>query len=537
MGEFYCSINVRSSDADGVAALLPDFAPQSILPGWVTAAVPQFDAPDAQKAAKRLSKALPQPVLTTFYFDDDFVDFTLFFGGKTVARHAVSTLDEFPAQEGKSKAWAKQLGLSADDEKTLKLIFKEPSPEVCIRLMECLLRCPLCVFPDGEADYVPTEVSFLTDYAAAKTAKLKNLTKLRLLDEIDCFAPSRQLPYLFTSDTSIGGSGKLRKLSGGSMHELCELHLPGHYEECIYGSTPYGGICAAVFSEYRDPSDSEYTLYIIDEHGDCLDRLALGEFAPSCLTVIDDSRVMVDIACRNFRTHETEWRLDSDLNCGHQTHSYRLSDGRVFVNDYCLDGSVHWYCLDADGGDLCVLDGDDERVGSLLTIDGSEIYSYRDGVVRCLDSRLELLWEAEIGDPSENALCGVIDPDTKMLYFLSFSGCYRLKAFRIPERKVTATRLFGQNSDFRLQSFLPGVGPICGTGIGSAEVLNASLETVSRHKLKGIFGLDAPGCFMPSDGKTYLLSPLPLPSDEDIPFTEICAHASPERVYVYEFSK
>ena len=65
MGEFYCSINVRSSDADGVAALLPDFAPQSILPGWVTAAVPQFDAPDAQKAAKRLSKALPQPVLTT----------------------------------------------------------------------------------------------------------------------------------------------------------------------------------------------------------------------------------------------------------------------------------------------------------------------------------------------------------------------------------------------------------------------------------------------------------------------------------------
>lgn len=52
MGEFYCSINVRSSDADGVAALLPDFAPQSFLPGWVTAAVPQFDAPDAQKAAK-----------------------------------------------------------------------------------------------------------------------------------------------------------------------------------------------------------------------------------------------------------------------------------------------------------------------------------------------------------------------------------------------------------------------------------------------------------------------------------------------------
>ena len=26
-------------------------------------------------------------------------------------------------------------------------------------------------------------------------------------------------------------------------------------------------------------------------------------------------------------------------------------------------------------------------------------------------------------------------------------------------------------------------------------------------------------------------------ADEDIPFTEICAHASPERVYVYEFSK
>lgn len=26
-------------------------------------------------------------------------------------------------------------------------------------------------------------------------------------------------------------------------------------------------------------------------------------------------------------------------------------------------------------------------------------------------------------------------------------------------------------------------------------------------------------------------------ADEDIPFTQICAHASPERVYVYEFSK
>ena len=56
MGEFYCSINVRSSDAGGVAALLPDFAPQSILPGWVTAAVPQFDAaePDRAKTEKQI---------------------------------------------------------------------------------------------------------------------------------------------------------------------------------------------------------------------------------------------------------------------------------------------------------------------------------------------------------------------------------------------------------------------------------------------------------------------------------------------------
>lgn len=79
MGEFYCSINVRSSDAGGVAALLPDFAPQSILPGWVTAAVPQFDAPDAQKAAKRLSKALPQPTTNSIETADCAVSLDVVF--------------------------------------------------------------------------------------------------------------------------------------------------------------------------------------------------------------------------------------------------------------------------------------------------------------------------------------------------------------------------------------------------------------------------------------------------------------------------
>ena len=89
--------------------------------------------------AKRLSKAMPHPVLATEYFDDDFVEFALYRGGKRVARHIPAEFEDIARSPGKPGAWAEQLGLSMETRKILEILFKETSPEVSLHLLECAL--------------------------------------------------------------------------------------------------------------------------------------------------------------------------------------------------------------------------------------------------------------------------------------------------------------------------------------------------------------------------------------------------------------
>ena len=187
MGSKFCNFNVYGGELAAVERLCPGLGIRAAVPGWITAACDDGDWDAMRKTARRLSKTLSCPVLYTEYFDDDFVDFSVYRDGKRAARHVPAEYEGFPRVPGKPRAWGELFGLSPEAEKTLRTVFGETNPERSLRLLECVLGCPLWV--DGEflGDIELPDSAYLETYLAQKAAekKIKNVTKLTLLDTQD----------------------------------------------------------------------------------------------------------------------------------------------------------------------------------------------------------------------------------------------------------------------------------------------------------------------------------------------------------------
>ena len=100
MGSKFSNLNVYGADPAAVEALCPGAAVRSLAGNWVTAAGGYPEWGTAQKEAKRLSGTLPCPVLSTEYFEDNYVESTAAANG----RHAMSPpgTRDFPVPRGKA---------------------------------------------------------------------------------------------------------------------------------------------------------------------------------------------------------------------------------------------------------------------------------------------------------------------------------------------------------------------------------------------------------------------------------------------------
>ena len=86
MGSKFCNLNVYGGDLAAVEAQCPGLAARAVVHGWITAAGDdETDWGEVRKLAKCLSKEYT--VLYTEYFDDDYVDFSVYRDGRRAARH------------------------------------------------------------------------------------------------------------------------------------------------------------------------------------------------------------------------------------------------------------------------------------------------------------------------------------------------------------------------------------------------------------------------------------------------------------------
>lgn len=136
---------------------------------WITATSPVFEWGNTQKFAKDLSKYLSCPVLSTEYFDDDFVEFALYCCGKLVTKHIPVTYEDFKKKKANTRKLMECLSLNIVEEASLKKLLAVDDCEESVHLMESYLGCPIFGIKDGwPPESAPDRTVFET-FAGGKT--------------------------------------------------------------------------------------------------------------------------------------------------------------------------------------------------------------------------------------------------------------------------------------------------------------------------------------------------------------------------------
>ena len=492
MGSKFCNLNVFGGDRDAVKRLCAGYTVKAQAQSWVTVMSRDLEWGMAQKEARRLSKAILQPVLSTEYFDDDYVEFGVYLGGKRVARHVPAEYEGFPRVLGKSGAWAAQFGLSQSDEKALQVIFKETSPEASLRLLECVLGCPL--WPDPEApdgSFLPDQ-SYLTEYLERKKAerKIRNQTKLTLLDEVSGdFGHLVSYPAIRTEPKN--------QISVWEIHE--NMFRKIFQREANGGAAPYracahGGdrFLLTFFAHNSDQS------YIFSHSGEILDT-----FQPSFLygSFLDHDRVFLDGTVWNLRTHRQEWRMDAADTAYGIEPPVRLRDGRcVIVYDIRGDKQLESYLMTflPDSSEQVKIRLDSYCHWSHPLVSGDAVFLGCGDRVVCYNGALEEQWDIPLSTGVGQLGKAFLDEVTRTLYLSTYD---RVTASDLEKRQVSAVRRIPESEECYLHDLFPGVGPIMLTGDSSFQVWDQTLTPISRHRTKGVINQ-----VVHQNGSVYLLT-------------------------------
>lgn len=513
MGSKFCNLNVYSGGLAAVEAQCPGLAARAVVPGWITAAGDdETDWGEVRKLAKRLSKEYT--VLYTEYFDDDYVDFSVYRDGRRAARHVPAEYEGAPRAAGKPRAWAELFGLSPEMEKALRTVFQETSPERSLRLLECVLGCPLWV--DGEflADAQPPEPDYLRDYLAQKAAekKIRNATKLTLLDEQEGnFSETYPLLRREEGDPKYerfddGNRKSVWAVRDGRLRRLFERELPGAVKTVLERE----GILLVLLNQavaipeentrctsYRN----HYWAWLLSEDGTLRDTVDLGEEDVPQGVFLDRDQLFLNRGCYDLRTRRWEWLLEEGLTVEDWVRPCRLAGGRLALR--------------------CYHRGGEEAVRSYLTTllpDGSEratrelprdywdggILAYGDGLLLNLgrelvyyDAYLTERWRVEI---RKNFFYDEMQLDevSEILYLYDYG---RVISFDLRQHRIRAERQLAAGEHCFLHGVLPGVGAVMLVGDSTIQVWDADLKLISRHRTKGAITR-----FLRQDGKTFLLT-------------------------------
>ena len=505
MGSKFCNLNIYHGDLAAVEAQCPGLAARAVVPGWISAAGDdETDWGEIRKLAKRMSK--DGTVLYTEYFDDDYVDFSVYRDGRRAARHVPAEYEGAPRAAGKPRAWAELFGLSPEMEKALRTVFQETSPERSLRLLECVLGCPLWVDGAFLADAQPPEPDYLRDYLAQKAAekKIRNATKLTLLDEqVGDFDYTYPLLRWEADDRK-----SIWAIREGKLRKLFERELPGRVWAVSEGEGEFLLVLNQAIMLPEEDSDgtdyrNHYWAWLLSEDGTLRDTVDLGEEDVPQGVFLDRGQLFLNRGCYDLRTRRWEWLLEEGLTVEDWVRPCRLAGGRLALR--------------------CYHRGGEEAVRSYLTTllpDGSEratrelprdywdggILAYGDGLLLNLgrelvyyDAYLTERWRTELGEGRAPDFYETrLDEVSEILYLYAYD---RVAAFDLKRHQIRAERKLAAGESCFLHGVLPGVGVVMLVGDSTIQVWDADLKLISRHRTKGAITR-----FLRQDGKAFLLT-------------------------------
>ncbi len=502
MGSKFANIQVKCSDLEAVRDVLPDFVSRIVSDGWVTAVREGLRWGEAQGAAKRASRVLPCPVVSTEYFDDDYVEFAVFLAGKRAARFVPAAYEGFPRVPGKPAAWREALGLSEEDEKSLKTVFRETSPETCVRLLEDVLGCPLWAEEEFADRLQAPTGDFLRAYLAQKDAesRIVNRTRLRLLDELLCSRAVTAGQNALVWRDGLNGPAAFYQARDG---RLCRLFdVPPTISDRIPLPIPPEGEPDTLFPVYVQRPEGE-TVYTLDREGRLLDEVFLpGMTQKQCLS-IEPEHILAGGVCRNVRTHEDRWDMGIRDTAYGLLAPLSFPDGRLC---WCYDVTKRRDLMTTESFLLTAApDGTDRREMRLSGVYhwqrpvlwGDKLLLGVEQTLHCYDSALRPLWSMELGRNVYQSGQAAVDGDT--LYMsVSYDS---FTAIDLAERRVIAGRELGESEVVLLVGVLPDLGPVVTNGGSNLQVWDRELKPVSRHRLRGEFRH-----IFRQDGRTLLLA-------------------------------
>lgn len=170
MGSKFCNLNIYCNDTSVIDTILaPNMRTYRCAERWITVTSPSFEWGSTQGYAKSISKELSCPVLSTEYFDDDYVEFALYSGGKLITKHIPATYEDFRKKKANAKKLIECLSLNIVEEASLKKLLAVDDCEESVHLMESYLGCPIFGIKDGwPPESAPDRTVFET-FAGGKT--------------------------------------------------------------------------------------------------------------------------------------------------------------------------------------------------------------------------------------------------------------------------------------------------------------------------------------------------------------------------------
>ena len=492
MGTTFQNFQVFCRDQAAVEALCPNYTVRSLMPNWVTVADRSLRFDLGLREARRLSRALPYPVLLVHCFDEDFVDVSIYRNGKRIARHAPAEHPSARKNQSNAAIFAECFALSAEEEESLRLVFQEENPEAVLHLIACVLNCVLWVDADWIDSAALPDRSYLTEYLERVQAveKLKNRTKLTLKDTMPgMFGWSVGHPVVQYENENWAEQTCWIAEADGHFKKLYGINLPGQVlrnarvvqKDDLLGVTVEGW--------------QESAFHVLRMDGTILYSRTYPGTQPANPCILDECHVFNKGCCTDFYTGEMVWDLQLtpqggiayvygapvETEEGCYVCTYQLVQNYMTKEEIVTD---HLLVFDRNGsvrGRVELPETEHWRTpvcrdGKIWLLNRIERGKY---VLSCYDTELRKLSERE----TEEVRMPWFDEAQGRCYVES--GRYALIAADLKTGAVCARRRLEGGANGFVIGVLPGVGPVLQYGGSTIEVLDASLQTISRHRTKG----------------------------------------------------
>lgn len=202
MGRKFANLQVQGLSVIEAQKLLPNTYAKQSTNGWTTIAREDFQIELIDQEARRLSKKIDFLVISVGYYDDDILTLNFFRNGKNVASHISNNAYGYTKKEGNPSTFVKVLDFPIEYKEYFKWVLKCDNPERKVELLEKLLGIPLSLgyrwIDDFNEIECKSDINYIKQYTEniKKSEKIKNITTIKLLKEIEGFSHSSNEYFL-----------------------------------------------------------------------------------------------------------------------------------------------------------------------------------------------------------------------------------------------------------------------------------------------------------------------------------------------------